>query len=97
MTTAAKPEQRTSVRPGDVTYAPRKPEPIIAGCFTPRDNTIAEIIAAATALERVGYEPKLKVAGNGDDPQFIHLVVDDVADIMTKLRSSIASNPKVEQ
>lgn len=70
--------------------ADRRKEPVICGGFGPNE-TIGEILAAATALERIGYQPKLQFACIGDDPASIQLVVDDVGDVMTKLRASLTS------
>lgn len=95
MSAAVKPEIRTGEATNKFAPVIRQTEPIIAGTFT-RNDSIGEMLAAATALERIGYEPKLKFAGNGDDPEFIQLVVDDVADIMTKLRASLTPTPTKE-
>jgi hypothetical protein len=90
MSAAVRPDSivRTQA-PGAVTYGEKR-QPVVCGSFSASDP-IGEIFAAATALERIGYEPKLKFGRVGDDPAVIQLVVDDVGDIMTKLRASLVA------
>jgi hypothetical protein len=66
----------------------------LLGTFWPGQNTIPEILAAATAVERMGFVPEIRFCANGDDPEGLQLVTKDVPAMIGKLRASIASNPK---
>lgn len=67
----------------------------LLGTFWPGQNTIPEILAAATAVERMGFVPEIRFCANGNDPEGLQLVTKDIPAMIGKLRASIASNPKV--
>jgi hypothetical protein len=82
----------TAARPID--NSDRDPVTVL-GTFWPGQNTIPEVLAAAKAVERLGYVPEIRFCANGDDPEGLELVTKDVPAMIGKLRASIASNPKV--
>lgn len=61
------------------------------GIFWPGKNTIAEVLAAAAAVERLGYVPEIRFSSNGDDPESLELVTKDVPAMIERLRASLTS------
>jgi hypothetical protein len=60
--------------------------------FYPGKNTIPEVLAAATACERMGYMPEIRFIGSDNDPAAIEVFTHDIPTLLTKLRASIAEN-----
>lgn len=61
----------------------------VLGTFWPGKNTIPEILAAAVAIERLGYVPEVRFSGNNNDPESLELVTRDVPAMIGKLRASL--------
>jgi hypothetical protein len=64
----------------------------VLGTFLPGQNTIPEILAAAAAVERLGYVPEIQFTSHGDDPEGLQLVTKDVPAMIGRLRASIAQS-----
>lgn len=76
----------TAIKPVD-----EKDPVTVLGTFWPGQNTIEEVLAAARAVERLGYVPEIRFCGNGDDPESLELVTKDVPAMIGKLRASLTS------
>ncbi len=79
--------------PGDLTYVERKEPTTSIGLFHSGD-TLAELLNAATVVERLGYMPELRFAGTTDDPSAVELFVRDVPALIGKLRASLDATAK---
>lgn len=53
-------------------------------------ETVEKITDAAKIIEKLGFEPEIRLLGNGG----IELYVKDIPSMIRTLRASIASNPK---
>jgi hypothetical protein len=80
-----------SMAPGGVYFDDGKPV-LVLGTFVTGKNTIAEVLAAASAVERLGHVPEIRFAGEGHDPDSIQLVTCDVPALIGKLRASLSSS-----
>ncbi|MDB4871987.1 MAG: hypothetical protein JWL97_2991 [Gemmatimonadales bacterium] len=71
---------------------PRADQGTSLGIFYPGKNTIPEVLAAASACERLGYMPEIRFIGSDNDPAAIEVFTHDVTTLITKLRASVVES-----